>query len=93
MKCPKCGEQKEFAIRQHRAPVVKGTHPTLLRTVIYTCSTCDWVLGVESDPEEKEARLKKLEQAFKELQAAVEITNKKIKIGADLRNEQRKKAQ
>lgn len=66
MKCPSCKKVVESAVIQ-RLPARTGQYGGTVKAVAYCC-TCGFILGVESDPLERQTQLKNMMAVVAELQ-------------------------
>ncbi len=70
MKCPKCGSQKGIVMM--RARVAPGDQPKVVKCVAYCCEDCQAILGVESDPIERDAQMNAIKATCEGIESKLE---------------------
>lgn len=88
MQCPNPQCQKENpAVKIDRQPAVSDKFSGTVRCVAYSCEACGTILGVESDPLERNAQMEEIRKAADETKRLVDqITRRFQLVLAQLKN-------
>jgi len=77
LKCNKCGATIKSA-RVQRLPAGNESFKGTFRAVAYCCEECGQVLGVESNPLERDVQMEKIRTHTAKLSGEMEIVLKKL---------------